>query len=171
MLDPLYLVSKPRPLGGATIPQHKQKDIETGPRPAENKKYYDRSRYLYENKQKHDKMSLEKTEICCNLTLIFGQLLLSSAQFTVNCGFAALSGEEIRTIANFIWYRGIRSGGTSRQPTNSPAAPPKHARRPDRHCGNLSGAVIKGPVADVTPEVYESKGPIDRKRWAIRGYL
>ena len=147
MLDPLYLVSKPRPLGGATIPQHKQKDIETGHRPAENKKYHNRSRYRYENKQKLDKMSLEKTEIYCNLTLIFGQLLLSSAQFTVNCGFAALSGEEIRTIANSIRHRGIKSDGT-KPPTDefprcsSQTRPPSRSslREPQRCSHN------KGPL-------------------------
>ena len=74
-------------------------------RGSENKKYSDRSQYMYENKQNKDNMTGEMTDIYANSTLILQKIRDLEGQFAVNCAFRTLLEFQNQQRAVSVEYR------------------------------------------------------------------
>jgi hypothetical protein len=102
MLDSLHLVSHPRPWGGASDPQNKQKvRIWELLRPRDVKNA-DRSDYVYENKGKHDKMSTEIAEILHKFMYVLQKIAHLQRQFAGICGFTGWTASPLPSMCTVI---------------------------------------------------------------------
>jgi hypothetical protein len=68
-------------------------------------KSYDRSQYMYENKQNKDNMTGEMTDIYANSTHISQKIRDLEGQFAVNCAFRTLLEFQNQQRAVSVEYR------------------------------------------------------------------